>query len=212
MTDFVAALQRPALGAVTWAELVGDTTGLACVWLMARQHLLTWPLGIVNNLMFIVLFWSSKLYGDAVLQCVFAVMGAYGWWRWVRDAAPIDTVAGAAIAAPIRRMTPREWTALVPLTAVATIGAAWWLSRHTDSPVPLWDATVLCLSLAATWAQAVKRLETWWLWIAVNVLSIPLYVVRHLLPTAVLYALFLVICVGGLRSWTREWRAGRTSP
>jgi nicotinamide mononucleotide transporter len=75
--------------------------------------------------------------------------------------------------------------------------------------VPLWDAAVLCLSLAATYGQARKLLESWWTWIAVDVLSVPLYVVRGLYPTAALYAVFLALCVCGLRAWSRELAAAR---
>lgn len=198
MESLLDALQQPALGPITWAELWGDLTGLLCVWLVARQHLWNWPIGLLNNAFFFILFWWSKLYGDAVLQVVFAVIGVYGWWSWMRGA---GTVAGAL---PVRRTRAKEWMVLGGATLLATVGAAWWLSRQTDSPVPLWDGSVLTLSLAATYGQAKKLLESWWLWILVDVLSIPLYVVRGLYPTAILYALFLALCVVGLRAWRRE--------
>ncbi len=199
----LAALQRPVLGPVSWAELFGDATGVACVWMTARKHVSNWPVGLLNNAFFFLLFWWSKLYGDAVLQLVFAALGAYGWWAWARP--------GEA-ERPVRRATAIEWLVLLPLTAVATVGAAAWLARHTDSPVPRWDATVLCLSLAATYGQARKQLESWWLWIAVDVLSVPLYLVRRLYPTAALYAVFLALCVVGLRAWSRELSGARRSP
>lgn len=49
------------------------------------------------------------------------------------------------------------------LAVVVVAQAAWtiWLARYTDSPVPFWDASVLVLSLGATWAQAKKLLESW---------------------------------------------------
>jgi nicotinamide mononucleotide transporter len=78
--------------------------------------------------------------------------------------------------------------------------------------VPAWDASVLTLSLAATYGQARKLLESWWIWIAVDVLSIPLYLVRGLYPTAALYAVFLALCVVGLRSWMRELTPSRPEP
>jgi nicotinamide mononucleotide transporter len=192
-------LQGRALGPMTWAELVGDLTGVACVCLVARQHLLNWPLGLANNAFFFLLFWWSKLYGDAVLQLVFAALGVYGWWTW--------THGEGRAALPVRRTRAAEWCALVPATAAGTAVAAAWLARHTDSPVPVWDAAVLALSLAATYGQAKKLVESWWLWIAVDVLSVPLYVVRGLFPTAALYAVFLALCVAGLRSWAGELEA-----
>lgn len=63
------------------------------------------------------------------------------------------------------------------------------------------------LSLAATWGQAEKRSESWWIWIAVDVISVPLYASRALYPTAGLYVIFGALCVLGLRSWSRELRA-----
>lgn len=198
MEPFLHAVQTPAFGPVSWAELVGDVTGVLCVWLLARQNLLNWPIGILNNAFFFLLFWSAKLYGDAVLQCIFAALGAYGWWSWTRNP------PGRAESVPVRRTRAAEWVALVALTVAGSVLAASWLKRHTDSPVPIWDACVLCLSLAATWGQARKLVESWWVWIAVDVLSIPLYLRRGLYPTAALYAVFLVLCIGGLRAWSRE--------
>lgn len=198
MDSFVSLLQQPVFGPVTWAELVGDVTGALCVWLVARQHLWNWPIGLANNAFFFLLFWESKLYGDAVLQVVFAALAVYGWWTWARG----DVRQHAPL--PVRRTRRDEWLVLASLTLVATVLAATWLARHTDSPVPLWDASVLTLSLAATYGQTRKLLESWWLWIAVDVLSVPLYVVRSLYPTAVLYVVFLVLCVLGLRAWSRE--------
>lgn len=199
MSQLLTLLQQPAFAGVSWAELWGDVTGALCVWLVARQHVFNWPIGILNNVFFFLIFWWSKLYGDAVLQVVFAVLGLYGWWQWTHG-------TGRRGELPIRRTTAREWTVLVSATTLATAGAALWLARHTDSPVPLWDASVLTLSLAATYGQARKLVESWWLWITVDVLSVPLYVVRHLYPTAILYAVFLVLCVVGLRSWRRALR------
>ena len=116
---------------MTWIELVGDVTGLLCVWLLARQNIWTWPIGIVNNILFILLFWRAKLYGDATLQVVFAVLGAYGWYQWLRVTAP-------GVHLPIRRTTAGEWIALSLFVALAQCAVFWWLSRHTDSPVPGW--------------------------------------------------------------------------
>jgi len=183
-------------GWVQLAELVGALTGLACVALLTRQKIASWPLGIVNNVLFCGLFWQTKLYADALLQVVFAALGAYGWWSW---GAPRDDDT-----LRVRRTTRAEWVVLSILTGVATLIVAHGLSDQTDSPAPLWDASVLTLSLAATYGQTKKLLESWLVWIAVDLLSIPLYAWRGLYPTTLLYALYLVLCVGGLYRWRRE--------
>jgi nicotinamide mononucleotide transporter len=146
--------------------------------------------------LFFFTFLRARLYGDALLQVAFLVLQIYGWWLWTRP-------AGSAAETAVRRASALENAALVGLSLAGTAAAALVLARHTDSPVPVWDASVLVLSLVATWAQAEKLVESWWLWIAVDVISVPLYVSRGLYPTALLYALFLGLCVLGLREWQR---------
>lgn len=200
MVQLISVLQQPILGSMSWAELIGDVTGAACVWLVARQKIWNWPIGLLNNIFFLLIFWWSKLYGDAILQVIFAVLAVYGWWQWARGGSEPTAQL------PVRRTTLGEWRILGLATTTATVAASLWLAQATDSPYPIWDASVLTLSLAATYGQAKKLLESWWLWITVDVLSIPLYVVRELYPTAALYAVFLGLCVAGLRAWQREMR------
>lgn len=69
---------------VSWIEIIGFVTGAACVYGVARQKLWNWPVGILNNIAFIILFLGAGLYGDTVLQVVFAIVGAYGWFNWAR--------------------------------------------------------------------------------------------------------------------------------
>src|SRR3978361_377010 len=67
----------------TWAEVLGFAPGAAWVWFVARQNVVNWPLGIANNVLFIVLFVSAGLFADAGLQVVYIVLALYGWWQWV---------------------------------------------------------------------------------------------------------------------------------
>ncbi|MDQ3032159.1 MAG: nicotinamide riboside transporter PnuC [Myxococcota bacterium] len=203
----VAWLDAPAFWIAgvpcSWAEALGAVTGVACVWLLARQNVWTWPVGLANNVFWLLLFFRARLYADSALQVVFFGLGVYGWWCWVRP----RRASHPALA--VRRARPRErW--LGPLVvALATAPIALGLARATDSPAPLADAAVLTMSIAATWGQAQKILESWWIWIAVDVISVPLYVSRGLHPTALVYAGFGALCVLGLRRWSADLAAQR---
>ncbi|MBM4335529.1 MAG: nicotinamide mononucleotide transporter [Deltaproteobacteria bacterium] len=189
-------------------EWIGAAAGLACVWLLARASIWNWPVSILNTTLYFAVFLRARLYAEALLQIVFTLLGVYGWWSW-----RFGGSLGAELA--IRRATRSELAAAAALALAGTALSALLLARATDSPAPIWDSSVLVLSLLATWAQARKILENWWIWIAVDLISVPLYVTRELYPTALLYTLFLLICLSGLRRWTvllREQPAAEARP
>jgi nicotinamide mononucleotide transporter len=180
-------------------EWIGALAGLVCVWLVARANIWNWPVSIVNTTLYFVVFLRARLYGDALLQVVFTLLGVYGWWSWRFGGAQ-----GAELL--LRRATRAQVGGAVATSCAGIAFSALVLARATDSPVPIWDSSVLVLSLVATWAQARKLLESWWVWILVDVISVPLYIARELYPTALLYTLFLAICIVGLRRWTQLLR------
>lgn len=179
---------------VSALELVAFVTGLLSVWLTQRMHIANWPVGLVNVACFSVLFLEARLYADALLQVAFFLLGIYGWWSWSRGRR-----AGAEL--PATRATQRELVAVLVLGVACTWGVRQVLLAWTDSPAPLPDATILVLSLLATWLQALRRIESWLLWITVDLVSIPLYHSRGLPLTALLFFIFLLLCIAGLVSW-----------
>lgn len=190
-------------------EIVGFVSGAVCVWLVARQNVWNWPIGIANNLTFLVLFWTAGIYADATLQVVYVGLAAYGWWAWLRGGTGNSTLL-------VSRTTREQWVVLGALGVAGTAGLTVLLDTVTDSTVPLPDAVTTVLSLLATWGQARKKLESWWLWIAADIIYVPLYAYKGLWLTAVLYVGFLALCVVGLRNWAAGYasapRAAAGSP
>ena len=199
--DWLNGTALTAFGApTTWAEVLGFATGLVDVWLLVRQHLLNWPIGILNVALLMLVFWSAGLYADAGLQIVYVLLGLYGWWAWVYGGAGRSRLV-------VRTTTGREWVAQA-IGGVLLTGALWlFLVRFTGSTVPLADAVTTALSVLATYGQARKLVENWWLWIAADLIYIPLYGYKDLWLTAILYAAFLALCVLGLRAWRAASRA-----
>jgi nicotinamide mononucleotide transporter len=186
------------------AEGWGFVTGGICVWLVVREHLWNWPIGLLNNIFFFVLFLRSRLFADMGLQVVYFALGAYGWWNWRFGGAQRTILR-------ISRTTPIEWGILIASIPLGT----WGLQRALiaiNGAAPFWDALTTVLSLAAQYLLCRKRLENWFFWMAADIVYIPLYFSRHLPLTAVLYAVFLAMCLIGLREWSRTVRAAGVKP
>jgi nicotinamide mononucleotide transporter len=177
-----------------WTELLGFITGAVCVWLQVKEKVWNWPAGIANNTFYIVVFWRSGLYADSLLQWIYIGISVYGWWNWVRGGAAHSRLK-------ISRTSRAATLAYAGVTACGTVVFYELLRRYTNSTVPIWDGLTTAMSLTAQYMLTRKLVENWWWWIAVDVIYIALYTYKHLLLTSVLYAIFLAMCIIGLRRW-----------
>lgn len=184
-------------GGISWLELLACVLAVWMVLCNFRVHPLGWPLAIASSLLYALLFLHSRLYGEAALQAVFIAVAFWGWWQWLRG----TTAAGAPL--PVRRLSPRQ----AGLALAATL-AAWpllglALHRFTDSDVPFLDALPTAGSLLGQYLLGRKWLDNWAVWVAVNIVSVALFMAKGLWLTVALYALFTVMAAWGWRAWAR---------
>ncbi|MBB5017622.1 nicotinamide mononucleotide transporter [Chitinivorax tropicus] len=192
-------LNMPALVAwgapMSWAEVLGFVTGIACVALVWRQNIWNYPIGIANSALLLMLFVDARLFADAILQILFIALGLRGWWEWlhgIHGEGPLQ----------VARAGHRElWlAALIGLALQAVMWPALW---YVKGGAPFLDALVTSLSLVAQGLMNRKRLESWLVWVVVDLVSIPLYVSKDLYLVALLYGLFLVMACHGFVVWRR---------
>jgi nicotinamide mononucleotide transporter len=181
-------------------EIVAAAFGAVSVYLSARQHIASWPTAIVNVLLYVVVFREARLYADMGLQFVYAALSAYGWYEWKFGGAGRTELA-------VARTPRRLWLPLGALAVAAAALLGFVFSHYTDAASPVLDSSLTAASLVAQWMMTRKLVENWLVWIAADVVYVPLYVSKHLYPTAVLYAVFLGLAVKGYVDWRRDLRA-----
>jgi nicotinamide mononucleotide transporter len=185
---------------VTAAELFGFVTGAASVWLTVLARISNFPVGIANSGFFLVLFLSARLYADSGLQVVYIALGFAGWWQWLhggRDRARLEVARSGA------------W--LLAGCVAFVLAATWGLTvllREAHDIAPFWDALTTAISLAAQFLLNAFRIENWAFWIAADLIYVPLYMVKRLDLTALVYVLFLGLCAAGVSGWRKALRAG----
>ena len=179
----------------TWLEIVAVVLALWMVWCNIREIHWGWPLAIVSSLLYFLLFWRSKLYGDASLQIFFAVVAFWGWWQWLRghreDGTPLR----------VAQLSPTGIATAVAACAVLWPATGLFLKTYTDTDVPWWDAFPTAVSLVGQFLLGRKFVENWIVWIVVNVVSVGLFLFKALWLTAALYLVFIVLSVVGYRAW-----------
>ena len=130
------------------------------------------------------------------LQIVYLGLGVYGWLNWLFGGEKRTVLK-------ISKTTRVEWLMMAALIPLGTWGFREIL-LVVNGAAPFWDSLTTVLSLAAQYLLCRKRFENWFLWIAADVIYVPLYLSRHLPLTAVLYTVFLAMCLIGVREWNRS--------
>lgn len=180
-------------------EIVAFVLGVINVALVVRRSIWNYPFALAMVTLYARIFFDAKLYSDALLQLFFFAVNLYGWWAWSRASAAEGTIV-------VERLATTERWLWAMGTAVATLIWGGLVHRFTDAALPWWDASVAILSVAAQILQSRRLIDSWVVWIVVDLLSIGLYAVKGLWLTLALYAIFLVMAVWGLIDWRRVQR------
>lgn len=182
----------------TWLEIVAVVVALAMVGCNIREIHWGWPLAMLSSLMYLALFWRSRLYGDAALQVMFIVVAGWGWRQWLRGVPAGDG------ALHVSRLSPRgRWQAVLVCAALWP-ACGLFLQAFTDTDVPWWDAFPTAVSIVGQYLLGRKYIENWLAWIAVNVVAVGLFAYKGLWLTVGLYAVFIALSVIGWRAWRRQ--------
>lgn len=186
-------------GVSTPLEAASVVTGAVCVWLTVRESVWNFPIGLANVSLFCVLFFGARLFADAGLQVVYFVLGVIGWYLWLHGGE-----RGTALR--ISRV-PRSHAAALVAGGVALTILLWMTLRYVGGSASFFDALTTSISLCAQWMLNRKHVESWYAWIAADLIYIPLYAYKELYLTAALYTVFLVMATMGLMHWRAMWRA-----
>lgn len=179
-----------------WIEAVGIVFSVLFAWLEVRESAWNWPAAIVASVAYIEYFRRSGFFANMWLQLYYVVVSVLGWYWWLKGGEQKTSL-------PITRANPKVWGLFAIVLAVAVPVYLWLMRVFKGQPQPL-DIITAVLSIGGEILLARKILETWWVWIVVNVLTV---VMLYQSPfSAGLYVFFLVLSVLGLVEWRRALR------
>jgi len=179
-----------------YIELIGSALGIAYVLLASKQNIWCWILGIISCALYIIVFFTARLYGDMSLQFLYLLMGIYGWVLWHKKAYSTQQNKVKSISLNI-------FIALFIVIVLLTISFGFMLS-FTDNPIPYIDGFTTALGITATWMTAKKYIENWLLWIFANTFCVGVYYYRLLHPTAIFYFIMAILAYRGYLIWKKE--------
>jgi nicotinamide mononucleotide transporter len=177
-------------------EIIGFVASLLGIWLATRSHVLTWPLQLLASLVYVWLFFDAKLFGESLLQLVYAALALYGWWLWKNQRA--DSVIR------ISSLSRKEWLYIAGGGLLITSLITRLQVQFLPTDLPLLDSGIFVFGLAAQWMQARKKIENWPFWIVLDLIAAGVYAYKGLYLTAVLYIILTALAASGWISWRKE--------
>jgi nicotinamide mononucleotide transporter len=185
--------------ATTPLELISFVLSVLTVLLNIRQNHWAWLFAIISSAAYGMVFFDARLYGDMGLQLVFIVVSVWGWYSWLHGGAQRQAL-------DVSRLDRAGWIGSMTGWLIGFVLLAFFLKTWTNTDVPYADGFLTAGSLLGQLLLSRKKIENWHAWIAVDILYVGLYLYKNLVLTAILYALFVVMAVIGLRAWDRAAR------
>ena len=205
-TTFFTVLDYP----MSYLEFFGTIFNLLCVWLVARNNIWNWPIGIVGVVLFGVLFYQIQLYSDLFEQFYYLITGFYGWWAWwyYRQ----DKKQAKEKVLKISHNSQIHNLIYLGIIIISTFALTAFVSNiHIIFPnifpvaasYPFLDAFTTVLSFVATILMIYKKIECWYLWIFVDIIGVWLYFAKGVVFISLLYFIFLILASKGLYNWLK---------
>ena len=189
-------------------EYFGVLTGLLYLFLEIKQHRAMWIVGFLTSLVYVFVFFFSKIYADMGLQAYYVAISIYGFWQWTRKCNPAQTSPAVEKEASgtivYRQATPLMLTGICFAILGTYLLIYYVLYTFTDSPIPAGDAFTTAIGIIATYMLAKRIIEHWIFWIIANAASVYLYYLRELYPTMFLYVCYTVLAAVGLYIWKKK--------
>jgi len=186
--------------AENYIEILATIAGIIYLIFSIRGKMLLWFFGLITSLLYVYVFFVSKIYADMGINIYYVIISIYGWIHWASNRDEKKETL------PYSRLKKKQIWVLTAVTIIFFFIIAYILKKYTDSDVVVFDALTTAGSITATWMLARKIIEHWIIWVFVDAISIGLYIYKDLYPTVLLFIFYTVLAVVGYFEWLKLWR------
>jgi nicotinamide mononucleotide transporter len=199
------------LTTLPWLELVAMLLALAYIILAAQGSLWCWPAAFISTALYTVIFYDVLLLMDSALSVYYLVMAVYGYWAWQKNtssnAGPSQQTKKAPLAI-ISWSANWHFKACLILTIMSLV-LGYVIANYTPAAFPYLDTFTTVFAVFATYLVTQKVLENWLYWVVIDAVSIYLYIEKGLIPTTVLFIIYVVIAAYGYVKWQAIYKRSK---
>lgn len=186
--------------------IISAVTGVACVVCTGKGKLSAYVFGLVNCVLYAIISYKAALYGETMLNAIYYIpMQFVGFYVWNKN------MNAESHEVKKQRMKPLILIITAAAIAAATFVYGIILKRMGDA-MPFVDAFTTVSSVAAMIVSVKMFAEQWWIWIAVDILSVYMWWCDFRsgsdnMATLLMWVVYLGNAVIMLVKWEKEARA-----
>lgn len=165
---------------------------LLSVGFAVKNNILTWPTGIISNVIYMYIFYNLNIFGNTFIQAVFILQSIDGWYKWkhnnTRKISELDTM---------------DFTKTIIATVVLSFLVYFFLVL-TDSKSPILDSSTTAISIMGIILLSLKKVESWYFWILTDIIYIWFFIKEGLYLSSLTYIIILILAIIGLIQWEKD--------
>ena len=186
-------------------EFIAVLAGIASVWFSKKEHILVYPVGLINTTIFVYISIKGHLLGEASVNIYYTLVSIYGWWLWTRKNDQEQIILHIQFSS--KKEILQQLLFFAGFYTVLYTALLFSQASFAPGAIPWADALSSAAAYTGMWLMAKKKVESWYWWIATNICSIPLYFVKGYVFTSVQFVVLLVLAVAGLMEWRKKAQA-----
>jgi nicotinamide mononucleotide transporter len=179
---------------ISYLEAIGVVFGVAEVFLAKNNKVWLYPCGLINILVTMYIYLDIRLYAEILLQGYYFVMSLYGWFIWASKKNNTNHVS---------LCTTKDRLIACFIVIFSWILLYFFLTKYTNSDVPVWDSLVSAFAWAGMWLLAKRKLDNWIFLNISNFISVPLLIHKGLILYSILTIFLFIIAIFGYLDWKK---------
>lgn len=197
MFDFLINQYKDASNLQILLEFVAFVFGILSVYFAKKENIWVYPTGLISTIITVYLLYQAKYFGDMTMNFYYSIMSIYGWYKWTTKSTEPDLLIS-------RTSTKEKFVGfgLFILTIIITYFVYVFFDYKLEIPNYI-DIFTSGIFFTAMWYMALKKIESWTLWIIGDCIAVPLFMHRGLGMLSLQYLIFTILAVMAYLQWKK---------
>ena len=183
---------------INYLELMSASMCLVTVFLRTRQQVFAWPVSLIGILTGFFVYYEAKLYAKCLLNIIYFLLAIYGWYQWLYGGKNKTSLK-------VSKTNFQTFVVILIIGLLSTLSLGRILATQTDADLVYWDAFHTSFSPIAAWMAAKKKLETWILWLALDLLYVGVCYYKGLCFFSITHGIYIILAGYGYIQWRKSY-------